>query len=106
MSPPGAGRSGAFDEAERQSGIPVNQQPIRVLPNVDKRGDPQPGKIYEFEVPASGGGTRTVRVREDAGGHDFGAGNSQNREKGTDLFIVPAAEKQNHTVSIGPVKAG
>ncbi|WP_371128542.1 HNH/endonuclease VII fold putative polymorphic toxin [Pseudomonas sp. NFACC13-1] len=28
---------------------------------------------------ASGGGTKTVRVRDDAGGHDFGVGNPQNR---------------------------
>ncbi|WP_371919105.1 HNH/endonuclease VII fold putative polymorphic toxin [Pseudomonas sp. 2822-15] len=79
MSPIGAGRSGAFNEAKRQSGIPTSQQPSRVLPNVDKRGNPQPGKIYEFEVPAPGGGLKTVRIRDDAGGHDFGSGNSQNR---------------------------
>jgi len=58
MSPIGAGRSGAFNEAKRQSGIPTSQQPSRTLPNVDKRGNPQPGKIYEFEVPASGGGSK------------------------------------------------
>ena len=79
LSPPGAGRNGAFREAKRQSGVPVSQQPSRVLQNVDKRGKPQPGKIYEFEVPANGGGTKTVRIRDDAGGHDFGKGNSQNR---------------------------
>lgn len=79
MSPPGAGRAGAFNEAKRQSGIPTSQQPSRVLPNEDLRGNPQPGTIYEFEVPAPGGGTRTIRIRDDAGGHDFGPGNSQNR---------------------------
>ncbi|MEQ4282244.1 filamentous hemagglutinin N-terminal domain-containing protein [Pseudomonas syringae] len=79
MSPVGAGRNGAFNEAKRQSGIPTSQQPSRVLSNVDKRGNPQPGKIYEFEVPASGGGTRTIRIRDDEGGHDFGVGNPQNR---------------------------
>nr|WP_245399244.1 HNH/endonuclease VII fold putative polymorphic toxin [Pseudomonas syringae] len=79
MSPIGDARSGAFNEAKRQSGIPTSQQPSSVLPNVDKRGNPQPGKIYEFEVPASGGGTRTVRIRDDEGGHDFGVGNPQNR---------------------------
>ncbi|WP_371914760.1 HNH/endonuclease VII fold putative polymorphic toxin [Pseudomonas sp. 34 E 7] len=56
-----------------------SQQPSRVLSNVDRRGNPQPGKIYEFEVPAPGGGIKTVRIRDDAGGHDFGSGNSQNR---------------------------
>lgn len=79
MSPPGAGRGGAFNEAKRQSGIPTSQQPSRVLPNEDLRGNPQPGTIYEFEVPASGGGVRTIRIRDDAGGHEFGPGNSQNR---------------------------
>ena len=79
MSPPGAGRSGAFNEAKRQSGIPTSQQPSRVLSNVDKRGDLQPGRTYEYEVPASGGKTKTVSIRDDAGGHDFGRGNSQNR---------------------------
>jgi filamentous hemagglutinin len=64
---------------KRQSGIPTSQQPSRVLPNVDKRGNPQPGTIYEFEVPTPGGGIKTVRIRDDAGGHDFGDGNSQNR---------------------------
>lgn len=36
MSPEGVGRSGAFNEAKRQSGIPVSKSPDRVLPDVDK----------------------------------------------------------------------
>ena len=79
LSPEGAGRRGAFREAKRQAGVPTSQQPSRVLPNVDRRGNPQLGKIYEFDVPASGGGTRTIRIRDDAGGHNFGPGNPQNR---------------------------
>jgi RHS repeat-associated protein len=78
LSPSGVGRSGAFNEAKGQSGIPTSQQPSRVLQNVDKRGNPQPGRIYEYEVSAPGGGTRTVRIRDDAEGHDFGPGNAQN----------------------------
>ncbi|MBC3205754.1 hypothetical protein HU755_03080 [Pseudomonas sp. SWRI111] len=35
--------------------------------------------MYEFEVPASGGGTRTVRIRDDIAGHDYGEGDPQNR---------------------------
>lgn len=69
MSPKGAGRSGAFREAKRQSGVPVSQQPSRLGPNLDRRGNVQPGKTYEFDVPAKGGGTRTVKIRDDAGGH-------------------------------------
>lgn len=79
LSPPGAGRTGAFKEAKRQSGIPASQQPSKVGPNIDKRGMVQPGKSYEFEVPAKGGGTKTVIIRDDSGGHDFGPGNPQNR---------------------------
>lgn len=79
MSPAGAGRQGALNEAKRANGVPTSQQPSRTLPNTDKRGNPQPGRIYEYEVPAEGGGTRTVRIRDDAGGSDFGAGDPQNR---------------------------
>ncbi|WP_024686659.1 MULTISPECIES: hypothetical protein [Pseudomonas syringae group] len=43
MSPIGTGRSGAFNEAKRQSGIPTSQQLSRTVPDVDKRGNPQPG---------------------------------------------------------------
>ncbi|WP_238550309.1 HNH/endonuclease VII fold putative polymorphic toxin [Dickeya dadantii] len=79
LSPEGAGRSGAFNEAKRRSGIPVSQSPDRVLPNVDKRGNSQPGKIYEFDVPKSGGGTQTIQIRDDANGHFFGERDIQNR---------------------------
>jgi len=78
-SPPGAGRGGAFNAAKRQSGIPTSQQPSRVSPNVDRRGNAQPGRTYEYDVSAPGGGTRTIRVRDDAGGHNYGSGNPQNR---------------------------
>ncbi|MFB9287224.1 HNH/endonuclease VII fold putative polymorphic toxin, partial [Pseudoduganella plicata] len=79
MTPAGAGRAGAFNAAKREAGIPTSQQPSRTLPNEDLRGNPQPGRIYEFEVPAPGGGTRTVRIRDDAGGHNYGPGDPQNR---------------------------
>ena len=46
LSPEGSARAGAFNEAKRQSGIPVSQSPSKVHPNVDKRGNPQPGYIY------------------------------------------------------------
>ncbi|MCL1092086.1 hypothetical protein L2744_21300 [Shewanella profunda] len=79
MSPSGAGRSGALNEAKRKSEVPTSQQPSRTLPNTDKRGNPQPGRIYEYEVPAPGGGSRTIRIRDDAGGHNWGPNNPQNR---------------------------
>ena len=73
------GRRGAFNEAKRQSGIPTSQQPSRVLPNRDRRDNLQLGRTYEFEIPAPGGGTTTVRIRDDAAGHNYGIGNAQNR---------------------------
>ncbi len=79
LSPSGASRSGAFNEAKRQSGVPVSQQPSRVSPNIDKRGNIKPGKTYEFDIPTAGGGTKTVKIRDDANGHNYGPGNSQNR---------------------------
>ncbi len=79
LSPEGAGRSGAFNEAKRQSGIPVSQSPNKVSPNIDKRGNPQPGYIYEFIVQKTGGGTQKVYIRDDAGGHFFGVDDPQNR---------------------------
>ncbi|MHB8878590.1 MAG: RHS repeat-associated core domain-containing protein, partial [Myxococcaceae bacterium] len=79
LTPEGAGRRGAFDQAKRNSGVPTSQQPDRVLPNVDKRGNPQPGRIYEFDVPQPGGGSRSVQIRDDAAGHDFGPNDPQNR---------------------------
>jgi len=79
LSPDGAGRSGAFNEAKRRSGIPVSQSPNKVSPNIDKRGNPQPGYIYEFIVQKPGGGTQKVYIRDDAGGHFFGVDDPQNR---------------------------
>ena len=79
LSPPGAGRRGAHREAKRQSGVPVSQQPSRVTQNRDRRGNPQPGRNYEYEVPTSGGGRTTVNVRDDAAGHSYGRNNPQNR---------------------------
>ncbi len=79
MSPDGAGRQGAFNEAKRQNGIPVSQQPSDVYPNTDRRGNRQPGYIYEFTVPAPGGGEQKIGIRDDAAGHFFGDGDVQNR---------------------------
>jgi hypothetical protein len=74
LSPPGAGRNGAFREAKRNNDIPVSQQPTSIHPNTDKRGHPQPGRTYEFDTPD---GTKTIR--DDAGGHDYGPNDPQTR---------------------------
>jgi filamentous hemagglutinin len=79
LTPVGAGRRGALNQAKRDSGIPTSQSPTRTLKNFDRRGNLQPGKIYEYEVPAPGGGTRTVRIRDDSDGHIFKDDPSQNR---------------------------
>ena len=79
LSPEGSARSGAFNEAKRQSGIPVSQSPSKVYANIDRRKNPQPGYIYEFEVLRPGGGTQKVYIRDDAGGHFFADDESQNR---------------------------
>ena len=79
LSPANSGRSGAFKQAKRESGIPTSQQPSRVLPNLDRRGNVQTGRVYEYDVPASGGGIKTIRIRDDAGGPNFGPNNAQNR---------------------------
>jgi RHS repeat-associated protein len=79
LSPPNSGRNGAFNEAKRKSGIPTSQQPDRILPNQDRKGNLQPGRIYEFDVIIPGGGKKTIRIREDSKGHNFGPGDPQNR---------------------------
>jgi RHS repeat-associated protein len=79
LTPDGAGRRGALRQAKRNSGIPTSQAPSRVRPNVDKQGRTQPGRVYEYDVPAPGGGTRTVGIRDDSGGHYFGPDDPQNR---------------------------
>ncbi|MFT3969193.1 MAG: polymorphic toxin-type HINT domain-containing protein [Micropruina sp.] len=79
LTPPGGGRSAAFKQAKRDSGVPTSMSPNRTTVNVDRRGNRQPGRVYEFDVPASGGGTRTVRIRDDSAGHNFGPSDPQNR---------------------------
>ncbi|WP_416309068.1 VENN motif pre-toxin domain-containing protein [Raoultella sp. Lac1] len=79
LSPEGSARAGAFNEAKRQSGVPVSQSPSKVSPNVDRRGNIQPGYIYEFDVPKPGGGTQKVYIRDDAGSHFYEDDASQNR---------------------------
>lgn len=78
LSPEGAGRSGALREAKRRNGIPAGQQPKQVRPNQDRRGNPQPGKQYDFENPR-GPEYPDITIRDDAAGHDFGPGAPQNR---------------------------
>ena len=75
LSPDGAGRKGAFGEAKRQNDIPVSQQPDSVSPNVDKRGNSQPGRQYNYTNSKG----EKVTIRDDAAGHEFKDDPSQNR---------------------------
>jgi RHS repeat-associated protein len=74
-SPEGAGRRGAFGAAKSANGIPRTQQPERVGPNVDKKGNIQPGRTYEFR---NQDGSRST-IRDDAAGHNYPDNPSQNR---------------------------
>ena len=78
LSPEGEGRKGAFNEAKRKNGIPTSQSPDRVRPNIDKRGNRQPGRSYEFDR-IQDGKRDTVIIRDDAGGHVYKDDPSQNR---------------------------
>jgi RHS repeat-associated protein len=75
MSPAGAGRAGAFAQAKRDAGVPVGMQPTRVVKNLDRRDNEQPGRVYEFDM----GGGKVVRIRDDAAGHMYVDDPSQNR---------------------------
>lgn len=79
LTPKGAGRSGAHKQAKRDAGIPASQQPSVTGPNLDRNGVVQPGRQYDYDVPAPGGGTRRVGIRDDSRGHNYGPGNPQNR---------------------------
>jgi hypothetical protein len=79
FTPDGAGRDGAFNEAKRLNGIPTSQQPDRVSENRDARGNLQPGRTYEFDVPRPGGGTQTIPIRDDAAGHKYPDNPGQDR---------------------------
>lgn len=75
LSPDGAGRQGAFNQAKRDNDIPTSQQPDATGPNVDRRGNTQPGRQYEFTNNAG----EKVTIRDDAAGHQFPDDPSQNR---------------------------
>ena len=78
LSPEGAGRKGAFNEAKRHSGIPTSQSPDRVEPNFDRRGRRQPGRTYEFDQ-IQNGRKNTITIRDDAGEHIYLDDPYQNR---------------------------
>ncbi|WP_162239277.1 RHS repeat-associated core domain-containing protein, partial [Methylobacterium sp. Leaf100] len=83
LSPPGAGRRGAFPAAKRGSGIAVCCQPDSVSPNLDKIGNKQPGREYKF---------REKSIREDPP-HNYPENPSQNRGR---HFNYPAVNHYDY----------
>ncbi|TPM16332.1 hypothetical protein FJ958_29240 [Mesorhizobium sp. B2-3-5] len=78
LTPDGARRPGAFNAAKRASAIPTSQQPVSQGPNINRRGQVQPGRSYDFEVDTHAG-KKTITIRDDANGHYFGPNDPQNR---------------------------
>ena len=64
-TPTGAGRSGAFNAAKRDIGIPRSEQPTSVLPNIGNRGEINPGRNYIFRDNPN------LYIRDDVTGHIF-----------------------------------
>ena len=67
LAPEDASRNAAFRKAKRDNNIPMNQSPYKIEPNIDKRGNPQPGKIYYFKDSHG----KDVIIRDDGKGHIF-----------------------------------
>lgn len=42
-------RNGAFRAAKQEAGIPMSEQPIKVVPSVDRMGKTIPGRTYVFK---------------------------------------------------------
>lgn len=82
LSPKGAGRRGAFRQAKRDANIPTSSQPDRQGVNLDRAGNPQPGREYEFSNKNVNNkvlkGSEKL-IRDDSKGHDFGSVSIQNR---------------------------
>jgi len=75
LTPGGAGRSGAFNQAKVDAGVPTSQQPDSVGPNVNRQGTTVPGRIYTF----TGADGNEIEIRDDAGGHEYPDDPTQNR---------------------------
>ena len=61
-TPNGAKRKGALRAAKREIGVPRSQQP-KVMPNINKRGEIMPGRVYNFG--------KGKFIRDDVIGHIF-----------------------------------
>ena len=78
-------RNSAFRSAKRKAGIPVSQQPSKVVQSIDKMKKPIPGKTYIF-----GEGENAVEIMEHAVGHIKGGIGPHFNIKGIDWhFLFP-----------------
>jgi hypothetical protein len=78
LTPEGAGRSGAFNEAKRASGVPTSSSPINVSPATGKEaGQAVSGRDYTFANPA-GANKPNVTINEHYG-HTYLDDPTQNR---------------------------
>ena len=68
MTPAGAGRSGAFNAAKKELGIPRTAQPTSIGPNIGKNGVRNPGRVYIFNDDIE------LFIRDDVAGHVYNNG--------------------------------
>ena len=61
----------AFRQLKKDLKIPLSSQPIKTKRNKDRRGNSQPGKIYEFKNYDKNIDKKTVEIRDDRMGHHF-----------------------------------
>jgi RHS repeat-associated protein len=80
LSPPGAGRRGAFRQAKFDMGIPRSQQPTAVRTVPDRTNPGKTVREFDFDVPSpDGGSVRRVTIRDDRNGHRYLDNPTQNR---------------------------
>ncbi len=91
LSPPGAGRHGAFKQAKRDFGIPVTMKPDDITENIDKRKKVQPGRVYVYEIKKTNEQGRVekseIKIRDDVAGHTHPDDPSQNRGKHFNVVV-------------------
>lgn len=79
-------RNAAFRAAKRTAGIPVSQQPTKVIQSVTKAGKPIAGRTCIF-----GEGKNAGQIMEHAAGHAKGGIGSHFNIRGIDWhFLYPA----------------
>ena len=78
LAPKGCKRGGAFRAAKRHCGILMNWAFRMTKETSRRKGKKVTTTWYDFVVPWLNG-AEPIRIRDDAGGHDYGPGSPQNR---------------------------